>query len=417
MTDNQYVIYVYSDWGNGPLTLIGKLYIDGGRGRELISFEYNREWLHSTTNLNIDPDLHLYEGRQYMPPGKMLFGVFSDSCPDRWGRLLMNRREAILARKEGRKARALRESDYLLGVFDETRMGALRFALREGGPFQSENEFLPVPPWTSIRTLEYASLAFENNEGRDDEKWLNQLFAPGSSLGGARPKASVRAPDNSLWIAKFPSKNDAWDVGAWEVVAHDLAGKCGLNVPEAKLEYYSSKGGTYLVKRFDRNGARRIHYTSAMTLLGMTDGAGSDGASYLDIVSFIKANGASPKRDLKELWMRVVFNMAISNTDDHLRNHGFLLAESGWTLSPMFDVNPNIYGDALSLNVSEYDNAIDFDLAIETARYYDIDTHNAKIIAENIKDIVSANWRRLASSYGLGSGAINYMAPAFAMAN
>ena len=414
MEADKKTIYVYSDWSGSP-ELMGALHASAGRGKEIFSFEYRRDWVRSAdSNLILDPDLSLFEGRQYAPPGKPLFGIFADSCPDRWGRLLMNRREAILARKEGRKPRALRESDYLLGVSDKTRMGALRFSLLEGGPFLSPDEDLSVPPWTTLRTLESASLAFENDEYGQEEKWLSQLLAPGSSLGGARPKASVRAPDGSLWIAKFPSRHDEWNSGAWEIVAHDLAAKCGLNVPEAKLETFSDTGGTFLVKRFDRNGIRRIHFSSSMTLLGKTD-SDTEGASYLNMASFIKSSGALPKQDLNELWRRIVFNMAVSNTDDHLRNHGFILTDHGWTLSPMYDVNPSIYGDTLSLNVDMNDNSISFDLALETAGYYGIDIHSAKTSIADIKKTITQNWRILAAGHGLNKDAIKRMEPAFSM--
>jgi len=315
----------------------------------------------------------------------------------------------------------LTESDFLLGVFDETRSGALRFSLEENGPFLSAGKEMPAPPWATLRSLESASLAFENDEGGNrhsggwDEKWLRQLLAPGSSLGGARPKASIKAPDSSLWIAKFPSKNDEWNSGAWEAVVHDLAAICGLNVPDAKLETFSDVGSTYLVKRFDRAGNRRIHFFSAMALLGKTDGAGAEGASYLDIASFIKSSGVSPKQDLKELWGRIVFNVAVSNTDDHLRNHGFLLTEHGWTLSPMFDVNPDIYGNALSLGVSENDNSMSFELVVDTARYYDINIHEARSIVAGIQKTICGNWRTLAAQYGLSKESINRMEPAFAI--
>ena len=301
MVNAEKTIYVYADWVNQWPVFMGKLYVNVIRGKELFSFKYSKDWIRSTDDsFIIDPDLRLYEGRQYAPD-KPLFGVFSDSCPDRWGRLLMKRKEEMLARAESRKPKALTESDFLLGVYDVTRSGALRFSLEENGPFLSEGKDLPTPPWTTLRSLEQASLAFENDDGGQEEKWLKQLLAPGSSLGGARPKASVQAPDNSLWIAKFPSKNDEWNSGAWEIVAHDLAAKCGLNVPEAKLETFSVTGSTYLAKRFDRAGTRRIHFSSAMALLGKTDGAGAEGVSYLDIASIIRSNGASPKRDLKEL--------------------------------------------------------------------------------------------------------------------
>ena len=416
MGTDEKTIYVYSDWSNRPPELMGMLYANNIRGKELFSFEYEKAWFRSTSSSFVfDPDLLLLEGRQYLPTGKPLFGVFSDSCPDRWGRLLMNRKEAIRARKEGRKPRLLMESDYLLGVFDETRMGALRFSLAEGGSFLSADENLPVPPWTTLRALESASLAFESNESGQEEKWLNQLLAPGSSLGGARPKASVRAPDGSLWIAKFPSRHDEWNSGAWEIVVHDLAVICGLNAPEAILETFSDNGATFIIKRFDRSGDRRIHFSSAMSLLGKTDIDGTDGVSYLDLASFIKSNGASPRQDLAELWKRIVFSMAVSNTDDHLRNHGFLLTEHGWTLSPLYDVNPSIYGNTLSLNVDTGDNAIRFDLALETAEYYGIDIHDAKDKIAGIKKFVGENWRELAANYGLNRNAIKRMEPAFEM--
>jgi len=273
---------------------------------------------------------------------------------------------------------------------------------------------LAAPPWTTLRTLETASLAFENDESGQDGKWLRQLLAPGSSLGGARPKASVLAPDGSLWIAKFPSKHDEWNTGAWEMAVHDLAVKCGLNVPAAGLETFSGAGGTFMIKRFDRENGRRLHFASAMALLGKTDG-NTDDVSYLDLAAFIKSNGASPKRDLEELWKRLVFNMAVSNTDDHLRNHGFILKNDGWALSPAFDINPNIYGNTLSLNVSSGDNSISFELALETAEYYGINTQDAKQIIENIKTAVSDNWRQIAAAHGLSRDATIRMEPAFAM--
>ena len=416
MAINEKAIYVYADWADQPPRLMGRLFVSVNRGKELFSFEYNQDWIRAADAcILFDPDLQLYEGRQYTSD-KPLFGVIEDSCPDRWGRLLLKRKEEIIARKENRKPKALTESDFLLGVYDETRTGALRFSLEENGPFLSAGKDMAAPPWTTLRTLESASLAFERDESGQEDKWLNQLLAPGSSLGGARPKASVLSPDNSLWIAKFPSKNDEWNSGAWEAVVHDLAVKCNLNVPEVKLEAFSGAGSTFLTKRFDRVGNRRVHFSSAMALLGKTDGAGAEGTSYLDIASFIRSNGASPKRDLYELWKRIVFSMAVSNTDDHLRNHGFLLTDSGWALSPMFDVNPDIYGTALSLSVSQNDNSINFDLTIETSEYYEISIHDAKSIVADIKKTVRENWRTFAARRGLSKAAINRMEPAFMMA-
>ena len=406
-------IYVYADWMDSSPVLIGSLFVSSGRGREFFSFEYSDDWLRSNDwNFLFDPDLRLFKGRQYALD-KPLFGVFLDSCPDRWGRLLMKRREAICAKAEKRKPRTLSESDYLLGVHDETRMGALRFSTEENGVFLSADKGLCAPPWTTLRTLEAASWAFEGDKNIQEEKWLRQLLAPGSSLGGARPKASVQAADGSLWIAKFPSRHDEWNFGAWEMVVRDLAARCGLNVPEAKLETFSDAGSTFLSKRFDRAGSHRIHFASAMALLGKTDGEGAEGASYLNMADFIKSNGASPKQDLYELWQRMVFNMAVSNTDDHLRNHGFLLTKRGWKLSPAYDVNPNVYGDTLSLYVSPDDNAISFDLAASTAEYYDIKTGEAKHIIADIQKTIAENWRLVASGHGLSKNAISRMEPAF----
>ncbi len=410
-------IFVYENWTELAPQLIGKLYVSYVRGKEQFSFEYETEWLKSpTANYLLDPDLSLYNGRHYVPMDKTLFGVFADSCPDRWGRLLMRRREAELARREERKPKKLGESDYLLGVYDQARMGALRFKTEENGIFLSGDQELATPPWTTLRALEAASWGFENDESGLETKWLRQLLAPGSSLGGARPKATVKDERGNLWIAKFPSKYDEYNAGAWEKVVHDLAQMCDLNVPEAKLETFSKNGSTFLVKRFDREGDRRIHFASAMTLLGKTDGAsGDDGSSYLELALFIKANGAEPKRDLKELWKRIVFNMAVSNTDDHLRNHGFILTKNGWSLSPLYDVNPTPYGDSLSLNVSMDDNSISIELALSVAKYFGIEKREAGEISEKIIKTVRENWKLLAGKCGLTRNVCEYMKPAFDM--
>lgn len=406
-------IYVYENWLSEVPSLMGKLYVDTVRGGESYSFEYDDAWLVNPAAVMLDPDLNLFKGRQY-PIDKKNFGLFADSSPDRWGRLLMKRRERILADKEGRKPRVLYESDFLLGVYDETRMGALRFSLEEGGPFLSDDKTTAAPPWATLRTLENASREFEKDERGLSDKWLNQLLKPGSSLGGARPKATVQDPEGNLWIAKFPSKHDEGNTGAWEKVVHDLARMCGLNVPESKLEHFSKDGSTFLVKRFDRAGNRRIHFSSAMTMLGKTDGASAaDGTSYLDMVSFIKSNGASAKEDLIELWKRIVFYMAVSNTDDHLRNHGFILTSKGWRLSPLYDVNPVPQGDELSLNVNDADNRISIELAIETAHYYGINNVDAHRMAEEILITIRDNWERLAKKCGLNHSDIEDMRPAF----
>lgn len=410
------VIYVYDDFTNEGPTLMGRLYVNVIRGGETYSFEYDKTWLKQIgLTLSLDPELLPYVGRQY-PKGKGIFGLFADLSPDRWGRMLMNKRERLQAEKEGRKPRKLYDSDYLLGVYDATRMGGVRLKSDMEGSFLSDDKESTVPPWTTLRTLEEASRNFESDESGLAEKWLNQLIRPGSSLGGARPKATIMAPDGQLWIAKFPSKNDDNDTGAWEKVAYDLAGLCGINVTESKLEKFSKLGSTFLIKRFDRNGNKRIHFASAMTLLGKTDGASAaDGTSYLDIAAFIKSYGARPKKDLIELWRRIVFNMAVSNTDDHLRNHGFLLTKHGWILSPVYDVNPVPYGDELALNIDAESNSIDIELAIDTAVKFGIDKDYARKMALEILSKVDTNWEKLASNHGLSHRQIEEMRPAFSI--
>ena len=414
MVSKEKTIFVYDDFSMQNPTLMGILYVNSLKGGESYSFEYDREWLKKTSlKITLDSELMPYSGRQY-PFGKTIFGLFSDSSPDRWGRVLMNKRERILAEKEGRKPAKLYDSDYLLGVYDEMRLGGIRFKTETNGAFLSDDKETAAPPWTSLRTLEEASRNFENDDTAVSEKWLNQLIRPGSSLGGARPKATVIDPKEQLWIAKFPSKNDENDTGAWEMVTHDLAELCGLHVPEAKLEKFSNLGSTYLVKRFDRSLNKRIHFASAMTLLGKTDGASAaDGTSYLDIADFMKSYGAQPKQDLVELWKRIVFNMAVSNTDDHLRNHAFIFAENGWRLSPLYDVNPVPYGDELSLNVDEEDNSINIDLAIQTAARFGISEADAMTYAKNILSVVKENWEKRATAYGLSRRLIEEMRPAF----
>ena len=414
MESEEKITYVYDDFSYDEPVLLGKLYASVIKQGELYSFEYDKEWLKDNKmSISLDPEIQPFVGRQF-PNEKNIFGLFADASPDRWGRVLMNKRERLLAEKEGRKPQKLHDSDYLLGVYDETRMGGLRFKLDINGPFLSDDMDTAAPPWAALRTLEEASRNFEKDENALTDKWLKQLIKPGSSLGGARPKASVVDPSGQLWIAKFPSKNDENDTGAWEKVVHDLARMCGLNVPESKLEKFSRLGSTFLVRRFDREAEKRIHFASAMTLLGKTDGASAeDGISYLDIAGFIKAHGANPKSDLVEMWKRIVFNMAVSNTDDHLRNHAFILTKNGWILSPLYDVNPVPYGDELSLLVDSEDNSISVDLAIRTAPRFGITQNEAANLSEEILTIVRDNWERLAKEYGLSRGQIENMRPAF----
>ncbi|GAB5538209.1 MAG: HipA domain-containing protein [Salibacteraceae bacterium] len=399
-------ILVYADWvGLGGPQLLGVLSTQRLRGKELFAFEYDNAWLKSQNVQLLDPDLQLYGGKQYLnDSGKTNFGLFLDSSPDRFGRVLMRRREAALARSEERTEQPLFVTDYLLGVYDGHRMGALRFKINDDGPFLDDRVDMATPPWSSIRTLEQASLKLEEENVVDDPeylRWLNMLMAPGSSLGGARPKASVLDPDGQLWIAKFPSKNDKDDVGAWEKVTHVLAVQAGIDIADAKAQVFSNKSHTFLTKRFDRtdNGGR-IHFASAMTLLGYTDGADhSEGASYLELADFITNQGAQPTSDLKQLWRRIVFHICVSNTDDHLRNHGFLLTPKGWKLSPAYDINPNETGTGLTLNINEHENALDINLAMEASPYFRLSEKEALSIVTEVKS-ATANWHLAAEKLG-----------------
>ena len=411
-------IYVYAHWtGMKKPVLMGVLKAEFTRGKEIFSFSYSENWLKSSYSQILDPELQLYTGSQYAKDEKQNFGLFLDSSPDRWGRVLMKRREAAMARSDKRQERTMRESDYLLGVFDGHRMGAIRFKEDPDGPFLNDNKTLVSPPWTSIRELEQISLKLEDDNANEDPeylKWLNILINPGSSLGGARPKASVLDDKKNLWIAKFPSKSDTKDIGGWEMVTNELARNVGLNVAVSKIQKFSSKYYTFLTRRFDRtNTGERIHYASAMTMLGYVDGNNfQDEVSYLEIVDFLTKYGANIKSDLKELWQRIVFNIFVSNTDDHLRNHGFILTDKGWILSPAFDINPNEDGAGLSLNISLDDNSLDLDLTLEVADYFRLNKEDALKIIENNKKSVT-NWRSVANKYQLPGSEQELMAKVF----
>jgi serine/threonine-protein kinase HipA len=394
-------ILVYAHWqGLAEPKRMGTLTATSMKGKETFAFEYATGWLKSGFAQLIDPDLQLYAGAFYPKDEKANFGVFLDSCPDRWGRILMQRREAILAKKEGRPPRKLLESDFLLGVFDGYRMGALRFKTAAEGPFLNDNKEMASPPWTSLAELEQASLKFEEDNTDDPSylKWLNMLIAPGSSLGGARPKASVVDKQNNLWIAKFPSKSDEKDVGAWEMVLNELGTKAGIQVAEGSVKKFN-KYHTYLTKRFDRTPkGERIHFASAMTLLGHKDGEGAGAASYLELIEFLTRHGARVEKDLHQLWRRIVFNLCVKNTDDHLRNHGFILTPKGWILSPAYDINPNEYGAELCLNITDDNNSLDLELALEIADYCRLEPNEAKTIIRKIRSAI-AWWRALATKY------------------
>jgi serine/threonine-protein kinase HipA len=416
-------IEVWADWqALGMPTLMGRLRSSLTRGKEVFSFVYEDEWLASGAARELDPELQLFGGPQY-PHSEQRpnFGLFLDSSPDRWGRLLMQRREAALAREAKRPSRRFLETDYLLGVHDEQRSGALRFKEPETGDAWLNNEpSMLTPPWTSLRELEHASWMVQDDSANDDPhylEWLSLLIAPGSSIGGARPKAGVRDPQGDLWIAKFPGRSDSRDMAAWEMLTHQLAVAAGLQVAEAGLHQFGDGHRTFLTRRFDRVpgacGRQRVHFASAMTLLAHTDGDDFlSGASYLELVEFLTRQGAQPNEDLEELWRRIVFSIAVHNTDDHLRNHGFLLSEGGWQLSPAYDLNPDPNGAGLSLNISETDNALSFDLALEVAPFFRLKSSAAEAILREVREAV-AGWKQHAKTLGIASSEQEIMAAAF----
>ncbi len=406
-------IFVYADWiGTAGPQLVGTLNVSRTKGRSVFSFAYAQAWLESPYAQTLDPDLQLYSGPQYLQGNKHNFGVFLDSSPDRWGRVLMDRREALVAKAEVRKPKKLFEEDYLLGVYDAHRMGGLRFKIATDGPFLNNDKGYAAPPWTTLRELEEASLKLEAGVLQDEDtlRWINLLLAPGASLGGARPKASVLDPNGNLWIAKFPSVRDAMNIGAWEWVAHQLANRAGIRLSAADAKKFSSDHHTFLAQRFDRQQEDRLHFASAMTLLGYKDG--EEGASYLELVEFIQRQGVDVNENLLELFRRIVFNIAIKNTDDHLRNHGFLLTPKGWTLSPAYDMNPVYFGTGLTLNISENDNALDFELARSVTPYFRMRDQQAIEIIEQVK-AARENWSAIATSIGISRSEQEIMQPAF----
>ena len=409
---------MFADWDGLPEgMLMGQLQSELLRGKEVFSFVYSKEWLSSNFAQTLDPDLFYSDGLQYLSDDKSNFGLFLDSSPDRWGRVLLRRREAALARLEKRTPVNLTELDFLLGVFDGNRMGGLRFKRELDGPFLDDNKQYAVPAWASLRELEQISLRLENDEASNDPdyvRWLNLLVAPGSSLGGARPKASVVDEKGHLWIAKFPSGQDTFDVGAWEMLTHRLAIKAGVDMSEAKAQVFSTKHHTFLTKRFDRTSfGKRKHFASAMTLLGYSDG--EEGASYLELVEFISRQGANVQADLAQLYRRIAFSMAVSNVDDHLRNHGFLWTKDGWILSPAYDINPVETGTGLHINISDVDNSLEWDLLRETSPFYRLELEVAENILLEVKRAVQS-WEKEAKTFSISTLERDLKSNAFRMA-
>ena len=394
----------------GTPVLVGRLWWRTRKGRESASFEYDRGWLEHLERFALDPALALTPGPFHTGPGRSLFGAIGDSTPDRWGRLLMRRGERRRAQREGCAPRALSEADVLLLVDDEARQGALRFATEPAGPFLAEPRSARIPPLVELpRLLASAERVGDDAEGDED---LRLLLGPGSSLGGARPKASVRDTEGHLSIAKFPHVQDEVDVVLWEGVALALAEESGIDVPERRIETVAGKS-VLIVHRFDRRAGHRVPFLSAMSMLGAAD---REPRSYPDIADALRRYGAAARRDLEQLWRRIVFNVLISNTDDHLRNHGFLYGDHrGWRLSPAYDLNPvpvDIRPRVLSTSIDAADPTASLDLALGTAELYSLRLNDAKAIARKVA-IAVARWHQAASRLGATRRDIDRMASAF----
>lgn len=407
-------IYVYAHWlGMKEPKIIGILSAQQAKGKKAFSFEYDNDWLKSEQKFMLDPDIQLYGGPQY-PNQKENFGIFLDSMPDTWGRTLMKRRATQWAKENKEKAPTLYDIDFLLGVYDESRMGALRFKIDPNGDFLDNNKTASTPPWASIRELQNAAYIFENDiDNEEVNRYLSVLIAPGSSLGGARPKANVLDADKSVWIAKFPSKTDTVDKAAWEFLAYQLAIKAGIEMAPCRIDRILGNYRTFFTKRFDRENGERIHFASAMTMTGNNEDTIRDNqASYLDIAEFISNYGAKIEANLHQLWRRIIFNIAISNTDDHLRNHGFILTKDGWILSPAYDLNPSIDKDGLALNIDTDNNVLDFDLAISVGEYFRLNKQQMETIIQEVVE-VTTNWKTIANEIGIPRSEQELMEKAF----
>jgi len=416
MAKNKLDIYVYAHWkGMKEPQLMGVLSALYAKGKKAFSFEYDKKWLKSKGQTLLDPDIQFYGGPQYSN-SKENFGVFLDSMPDTWGRTLMKRRETQEASTKNEKAKTLYEIDYLLGVYDESRMGALRFKTEIDGEFLDNSNRSPTPPWSSIGELQEAAKNFENdNQDEISKKWLAVLMAPGSSLGGARPKANVLDKDKSIWIAKFPAKNDTIDKAAWEFLAYQLAIKAGIQISECRIQKITGNYNTFFTKRFDRENGERIHFASAMTMTGNTEETIRDNpASYLELALFIQNYGCEVDKNLEQLWRRIVFNIAISNTDDHLRNHGFIITNKGWILSPAYDLNPSIDKDGLALNIDTDSNELDYKVAKSVGDYFRLNEKEMNTIINEILAVVNT-WKEIAKEIGIPNKEQQLMSKAFNM--
>jgi serine/threonine-protein kinase HipA len=402
-------ILVHVDVDGTPL-LVGRLWARVRKQKESAGFEYDPTWLTHAERFSLEPALTLGPGQFHAPADKPLFGAIGDSAPDRWGRALMRRAERRRAEKAGETPRTLMDLDFLLMVDDEARQGALRFAREEGGPFLAEHPESRIPPLIELAKLLSAAQHVVSDSDSDEE--LRLLLAPGSSLGGARPKASVRDRDGGLAIAKFPHKDDEINGVLWEAVALSLATKAGIAVPAWRIERVAEKP-VLLLRRFDRVDGVRVPFLSAMSMLGASE---REGRSYLEFVDSLRQYGASPTEDMRMLWRRIVFSVLISNTDDHLRNHGFLYAgPDGWRLAPAYDLNPvptDIKPRVLSTAIDLDDGSASLELALSVADYFGLDQAEARQIAGEVGRAV-ARWRDAAASHGLTRSEVDRTESAF----
>ena len=408
-------LYVYADFDWLPESLlVGELGYESLRGSDSYSFQYDKEWLRRYGNILLSADINNYPGQQYTLSGRDIFGCFSDALPDRWGRTLLNRREQISALEEHRPVRRLSSFDYLVGIDDASRMGGFRFSHKRGGDYVNSDESLRIPPLTDIRSLVAASQEIERCENANtlpEKKWIQQLVHPGTSLGGARPKATVVDEKGVMYVAKFPSRNDDYDVALWEHLCHQLASKAGIDAATTRVVATGERYHALLSRRFDRNGTnRRIHFASAMSMLGLTDGCDAQtGNGYLDIVDFILQNCCHVSENLHQLYRRVAFNVAVRNTDDHFRNHGFLLTPQGWTLSPAYDMNPTT-NDYQSLLINSTTNKSDLQFLLDSSEEYMINRNDAQRIIEEVVETIK-QWKPLAVSLGVSTREMDIFEP------
>ena len=392
------MVFADFDWLNKP-ELVGELCYEKLRGSESYAFRFDDNWLKFHAGIKLSEDINNYPGLQYTQPGNDIFGCFSDALPDRWGRTLLKRREQIQASEEKRAVRNLSSFDYLMGIDDFSRMGGFRLKRELDGDFINVSPSLKIPPLTELRQLVLASQEVEKSEENDvlpEKKWIAQLIQPGTSLGGARPKAGVLDDSGNLCIAKFPSRKDDYDTGLWEHFSHLLARKAGIYAAQTKVLGGLGKYHTLLSKRFDRTDeGKRIHFASSMSLIGLRDGDNAQGGyGYLNIVDFILQSCCDVEKNLQELYRRVAFNICIGNSDDHFRNHGFLLTPRGWTLSPAYDMNPTL-NEYQSLLINESSNKADIRTLQESCESYMIKKKVAENIIRQVQAAV-AGWENLA---------------------